>query len=324
MRRREFVFALGLATLGMPLPARTQGSKPKRVGVLLQGGPYYSGVDGLREELKASGLQEGRELALIVRDGMGDLAAIGAAARALEHDGTDLIVAFATSVALAAQRATVDVPIVFAISSDPVALGLVNSMARPGGRLTGVHNINTDLTAKRLEILRELVPSLRRVLTFYNPGNASAVLSVRLARDAAQKLGVDLIERHFTSTEQIREHLHTLGAADADGYFFVSDAMVNSQDSLIIDRANALGMATMASWVDPVARGALVGYGASFRELGRDIAGYVTRILAGSLPRDLPVEAVTRPALALNLKTARALGLTIPPSILARADEVIE
>src|SRR5215207_712437 len=205
-------------------------------------------------------------------------------------------------------------------SRAPVRVGLVESIPRPGGRLTGVHNINTDLTAKRLEILRELVPGLRRVLTYYNPANASAMLSARLAREAAQKLGVELIERHVATTEQLRDNLAELRAADADAYFFVSDAMVNSQDAVIVDRANALRIPTMASWVDPVARGALIGYGISYRELGRGAAAYVRRVLAGTPPRDLPVEAVNRPALAINLKTAKALGLTISPSLLARAD----
>jgi putative tryptophan/tyrosine transport system substrate-binding protein len=321
MRRREFI-ALVAGAAALPFAVRAQ--QLKRVGVVHQGGPYYSGVEGLRKRLNALGFQEGRELTIIVRDARGDLNEVEAAARALEGEGVDVIVALATSVALAVQRATVDVPIVFSVSSDPVAVGLVESIPRPGGRLTGVHNINTDVTAKRLEFLRELVPGVRRVLTFYNPGNRSAVLSVGLARDAAQKLGIDLIERHVTTTEQIREHLRALSAADADAYFFVSDAMVNSQDSLIIERANAVRIATMATYVDPVATGALIGYGISFRELGRGVANYVSRILTGTPARDLPVEAVNRPALAINVRTAAILGLSVPPTLLARADEVIE
>jgi putative tryptophan/tyrosine transport system substrate-binding protein len=321
MRRRK-VLALLAGAVAWPCVAQAQ--RPKRVGILLQGGPYYSGIEGLREGLKALGLEESRELAFIVRDARGDLTAVEAAARALERDGVDVIVAFATSVALAAQRATVDVPIVFSVSSDPVGVGLVESIPRPGGRLTGVHNINTDLTAKRLEIIAELVPGLRRVLTYYNPANVSAILSVRLARDAAQKLGIDLIERHVSTTEQLLDHLSALRAADADAYFFVSDAMVNSQETAIVERANALHIPTIAPWAEAVRRGALVGYGISYRELGRGAAGYVKRILAGMPARELPVEAVNRPALAINPKTARTLGLTIPPTLLARADEVIE
>jgi len=321
MRRREFIASVGM---GIAWALGASAQQTKRVGILLQGGPYYSGIDGLREGLKASGLEEGREFAFIVRDAAGDLSAIEAAARALEREGVDLLVAFTTSVALAAQRATVEVPIVFSVSSDPVGVGLIESIPRPGGRLTGVHNINTDLTGKRLEIMRELVPSVRRVLTFYNPGNASAVLSVQLAREAAQKLGIDLVERHVSTTEQVRDQLNALRAGEAEAYFFVSDAMVNSQETAIVERATVLRIPTIGPYAEAVRRGALVGYGISYRELGRGAAGYVARILAGTSPRELPVEAVNRPALAVNFRTAKTLGLTIPPTLLAGADEVIE
>ncbi len=196
---------------------------------MIQGDAYDVGVDGLREGLKASGLEEGPRLNLLIRNARGELTAIEAAARALEReDGVDLIVAFATSVALAAKRATANVPIVFVTGSDPAALGLVDTLARPGGRLTGVHSISSDLTSKRLEILRELMPRLRRVVTFYNPGNPSAVSAMELARDAARRLGIDLIEQPVTSTEEIHERLRALSATDAEAYFFGSDAMVNS------------------------------------------------------------------------------------------------
>jgi putative ABC transport system substrate-binding protein len=296
----------------------------RRVGVVLEGGPYYAGVDGLREGLKAAGLEEGQRLALIVRDTEGDLSAVEAAARALEHDdGVDLIVAFAASVTLAVRRSTANVPIVFITGSDPVALGLVETIARPGGRLTGVHNINTDLMPKRFELLRELMPSLRRTVTFYDPSNRSATSSLASAQDAARHLGIDLIQQPVKSPEEIRKRLDALRAGDADAYVFISDAMVLSQASLILERANALRMATMA-WVDLVRRGALVGYGFNYRDLGRRAAGYVSRILAGAHPSDLPVEAISVPELVINLKTAKALGIEVPPSLLARADEVIE
>jgi putative ABC transport system substrate-binding protein len=187
-----------------------------------------------------------------------------------------------------------------------------------------LHNIGTDLTPKRLELLRELVPTVRRVITFYDPGNRSATSSLALTRDAARRLDINLIERPVASAEEIRERLHALTADDADAYFFVSDAMVNSQSNLILDKASVLRMPVVAYELDLVRGGALAAYGFSYHQLGRHAAGYVSRILAGAHPSDLPVEAVSIPALVLNLKTARALGLTIPPTLLARADEVIE
>jgi putative ABC transport system substrate-binding protein len=216
------------------------------------------------------------------------------------------------------------VPIVFVTGSDPVRLGLIETMPRPGGRLTGLHNIGTDLMPKRLELLRELVPTVRRVITFYDPKNRSATSSLDLSRGAARRLGIDLIERPVTSAEHIGEQLRTLSAEDADAYFFVSDAMVNSQSNLILDKASILRMPVVAYELDLVRRGALVGYGFSYRDLGRRAASYVSRILSGVQASDLPVEAVSVPALVVNLKVARALGLTIPPTLLARADEVIE
>jgi putative ABC transport system substrate-binding protein len=297
----------------------------RRVGVLIQGGSYHSSVNGLRDGLKDSGLEEGQGLALIVQDTKGDLTAVETAARALESDdGVELIVAFATSVTLAAKRSTSKVPIVFVTGSDPVALGLIETLPRPGGRLTGLHNIGTDLMPKRLELLRELIPSVRRVITFYDPKNRSAISSLDLSRGAARRLDIDLIERPVTSTEHIAEQLRALSAGDADAYFFVSDAMVNSQSNLILDKASILRMPVVAYELDLVRRGALVGYGFSYRDLGRRAASYVSRILSGVQASDLPVEAISVPALVVNLKVARALGVTIPPTLLARADEVIE
>jgi putative tryptophan/tyrosine transport system substrate-binding protein len=230
MRRRAL---LALAwTWFATMPTASGAQSVKRIGVVLQGGPYYhAGIEGLRDGLKAFGLEDGRDIGLIVRDARGDLTAAQAAAGALERDGVNLIVTLATSVTLASKRGTADVPIVFAVGSDPVAMGLVDSIPRPGGRATGVHSIVTDLTPKRLELLRELVPTVRRILTFYNPENPAAAASAKLAREAARTLGMDFIERHVTTTEQLAQQVHALAATEADAYFFVADAMVLSLDS---------------------------------------------------------------------------------------------
>jgi putative ABC transport system substrate-binding protein len=325
MRRREFLTVLGSAAIVWPHALMAQQpERLRRVGVLIQGDTYHVGVDGLRVGLKALGIEEGSRLALLVRDTKGDLAAIEVAARAFEREeGVDLIVALATSVALAAKRSTEHVPIVFVTGSDPAALGLVDTIARPGGRLTGLHSISTDLTSKRLEFLREIMPRVQRVVTFYSPGSPVALSAVKLARDAARRLGIELVEQTVTSTEDIHERLRALSATD-EAYFFGSDAMVNSQGRLIVERANALRMAVIAYGLDLVREGALIGYGFSYRDLGRRAAVYVSRILAGARPSDLPVEAVSVPGLAINLKTAKALGIEIPPSLISRADEVIE
>ena len=327
MRRRAFIAVLAAVTAGAPplCPARAQTASVRRVGVVFYGGSWEPSVESLREGLKAAGLEEGRHVALLVRDTKGDAAAMEAAARALERDEkVDVIVAITTTAALAVKRATVAAPIVFTAGANPVAVGLVDSIAAPGGRLTGFHFVTNDLTAKRLEILREIVPKLRRVVTFYDPRNRSAVLALAAAREAAHKLGIDVVAQQVTSPEDIRNRLHTLAAAEAEAYFFISTPIVNAHEALIVGAALALRLPAMVLRVDGVRTGALAGYGPDYRQYGLRLASYVARILAGSPPRDLPVESVDQPALAINLKTAKAIGLDIPPALLLRADEVIE
>jgi putative ABC transport system substrate-binding protein len=213
---------------------------------------------------------------------------------------------------------------VFSVGSDPVAVGLVESFAKPGGRLTGVHAQGRDLTAKRLEILKEVLPKLRRVVTFYDPANPSAQAGAKLAREAARQLGIDLIERKVSSVKELQNGLKALRAGEADAYFYVADAMMISQAQLIIDTATAKRLPTMFNETAMVAKGALVSYGVSYHEAGRLTAKHVQRVLAGTSPKDLPVENVDRLELVLNLRTARELGLTIPRQIRLRADKVIE
>ena len=323
MRRREFIALVGGAAAAWPLAAQPQQMRLKTIGILMQGGPHHAGVMGLRDGLKAAGLQEGEKINLLVRDGKGDLTAVESAARDLEREGVDVVVAFSTSVTLAAKRSTGTVPIVFALGSDPVQFGLVDSIAKPGGRLTGVHSIIADLTAKRLELLQQIMPALKRVLTIYNPDNSVAKLSLEATRAAARVVSVEVVERPARSLDELRETIRALRGGDADALFFINDASVFPLDQLMVDTATSLRIATMTTELDVVGRGALAGYGPSYRGLGRMSARYVTRILSGAHPTDLPVEAV-RPALAINLRTAKALGLTISPPLLARADEVIE
>ena len=222
------------------------------------------------------------------------------------------------------KRATTVVPIVFAVGSDPVANGLVESFAKPGGRLTGIHFLSADLTGKRLEILKEIFPALRKVVTFYDPSNESAVKSADSARDAGRRLKVEIVVRPVASVEDLRLGLAALKPQDAEAYFYTNDAMVVSQAQSIIEAARAKKLPTMFNESGLVAQGALVSYGVSYSEIGRLSAKYVQRVLAGTSPRNLPVESLSRLELAVNLKTARELGVTIPQSVLFRADKVIE
>jgi putative ABC transport system substrate-binding protein len=313
-----------LALFALPHAVEAQQARVYRVGVVLLGGPYSSTIDGLRDGLRELGLEEGKRFVLHVRDGKGDLKSVEAAARSLEGEKVDLIVAMTTSVTLAAKRATKSVPIVFYAGTDPVSTGLVESFRKPGGRLTGIHGQSGGLAAKRLELLKELVPGLRRVLTFYRPDSPAAQQSVKIARDAARQLKLELVERPVASVEELRAGLRALRPGEADAFVYLADAMVGSQAELIIESARAKRLPTMFSERGSVAKGALAAYGESYYTIGRLSAKHVQRVLLGADPGDLPVEQVDRLHFVINLKTAKALGLTIPQSLLTRADEVIE
>ena len=317
----SFLAALVLSSVHF---AQAQPAKVYRVGVVFEGGPFYAVVDGLKDGLRELGIAEGKQLVLEFRDLKGDRNAAEEAARSLERGKVDLIYVVSTSVATMVKRATAQVPIVFAAGADPVAAGLVESFAKPGGRITGVHYLSADLTGKRLEILKEILPELRRVVTFYNPSNEFALLAAKTAREAGRQLKIELVERHVASVEELRRGVNALKVHEADAYFYTNDAMVSSQAQFIIDTARARKLPTMFHEPSYVTQGALIGYGVSYYEVGRLSAKYVQRVLAGTSPRNLPVESLSRLELAVNLKTARELGLTIPQSVLFRADKVIE
>ena len=313
-----------LALLAAPLAVQAQQARVYRVGVVLQGGPYTAAVDGLRDGLRELGLEEGKQLILHVRDVKGDLKSVETVAGSLEREKVDVIYSVGTSVTLAAKRATQRVPIVFYAGTDPVAFGLVESFRKPGGRLTGVHSHSTDLTAKRLELLKEMIPTLRRVVTFYNPDNPVAQHSAKMARDAARQLGIEFVERSVRSVEELRAGLRALRPGETGALFYVGDGMVASQAEMVIDAARTKKLPAMLQEQASVARGALASYGVSYYTTGRLAAKHVQRVLLGADPADLPVEQIDRLHFAINLKTAKALGLTIPRPVLIRADEVIE
>jgi putative ABC transport system substrate-binding protein len=284
----------------------------------------YEALDGLKDGLKQLGLEEGKQYTLTIHDTQGDPKAAQEAARSLEREKVSLIYALASSVITAAKAATTNTPIIFCIGSDPVTGGLVDSFAQPGGRLTGVHFLNRDLTAKRLEILKEILPKAGRVLTFYDPGNRLATESAKLGREEAKRLGVKFMERQLLSVEELKKALQALKVGEADAYFYTPDAMVTGQAQLIIDAAKAKKLATMFHEKSLVAKGALASYGQSYYEIGWRSAKYVQKVLGGTPPGDLRIETFDDVELVINLKTANALGLTIPPNVLARAKKVIK
>jgi putative ABC transport system substrate-binding protein len=321
-RRLVGIVAVAIAFTMSGTVARAQ--KVDRIGVVTAGGAWYEVIDGLRVGLKQLGLAEGKHFALAIRDTKGSAAAAEESAKSLEREKVNLLYATQTSVTLATKRATADTPIVFCAGADPVELGLVASFAKPGGRLTGVFYRDTDLTVKRLEILKDTVPKLKRVVTFYNPGNRVASESAKLVRETAGQMGIQLAERHVASVEALQEGVQSLKAREVDAIFEVSDALTVVQDQLIIDTARVKRLPTMFVNHSSVVKGGLASYSVSRQEIGRQSAKYVHRVLAGMKPNELPVEGIDKISLILNLRTAKQIGLTIPQRVLARADRVIK
>src|SRR5258706_6605152 len=323
MRRRTVIPLLVLVLASVQL-AQAQQPTVYRVGVIHEGGFCSVAVDGLKDGLRELGFAEGKQYVVELRDLKGNLNAVEDAARDLEREKVNLIYVLSTSPATVVKRVTVEVPVVFAVGSDPVVSGLVESFAKPGRRVTGVHFLSADLTGKRLEILKEILPDLRKVVTFYNPSNESAVRSVQAARQAARQLRIEIIERHVASVEELRLSVSALKAQDADAYFYTNDAMVASQAQFIIDTARTKRLPTMFQEPSLAARGALAGYGVSYYEVGRLSAQYVQRVLSGTNPLNLPVESISRVGLAVNQKTAREIGVRIPQAVLLRPGQVIQ
>jgi putative tryptophan/tyrosine transport system substrate-binding protein len=324
MPKEILAACLAVLVLSSGYLVEAQQAKVYRIGVIHEGGPTRAVIDGLKDGLRELGFEEGKQYVLKVHDLQGDRTAAAEAARTLEGEKVDLLFAFSTSVTTVAKRATSKVPIVFFVGEDPVVAGLVESFARPGGRLTGVYNQQADLTAKRLQILKLILPDLRKAVTFYDPSNGSARVAAKVAREAAGQLGIELVERHVASVEDLRLGIAALKAQDSDAYFYINDAMVTSQAQFIIDTTTAKKLPTIFANPLLVRQGALVSYGVSFHEIGRVSAKYVQRILSGADPQDLPVESISRVELAINLKTARQIGVAIPQELRLRADELIE
>jgi len=323
MDRREFVSAIAGSFLAVPLVGNTQ-PRIYRVGIVLPGGAFAQAVEGLKDGLRDLGFAEGTHYVLHVRDEKGDLKAAAEAARNLEQEKVNLIFSVTTSISLAVKRATENVPIVFYSGGDPVDAGLVQSFAKPGGRLTGISSLAVDLVPKRLEILKEISPKLRRVVTFYDPTNPIARESAASARAAAQQLGLELDQREVRSVEELRAGLRTLKTEEGDAIFLTADAMVISQAQSIVEVAKAKKLLTMFTERSSVVGGGLASYGMSYYAVGRLAAKYVYGVLLGNSPADMPVERFDRFELVLNARTARDIGLTLPSLVLLRADEVIQ
>jgi putative ABC transport system substrate-binding protein len=325
VRRREFITLLGGAAVTWPLAAQAQQSgKLPTIGFLggATASAWSSWSAAFVQRLRELGWSEGRTVLIEYRwaDRRHERAAeIAAEFVRLKVD----VILTSGGVLLAAKQATSTIPIVFAVANDPVGAGFVSSLARPGGNITGLSLQTTDLAAKRLELLREVVPGIHRLGVLANIGNAAAVPEIDEIQAAARILGIDVAMLEMRRAEDITSAFATFGSA-AEAIYVCTDPLVLAQRARINTLALAARLPTIYGPREHVEAGGLMSYGANFPDLFRRAADLVDKILRGAKPGDLPVEQPTKFDLVVNLTTAKALGLEIPPTLLARADEVIE
>jgi len=331
MRRREFIALLaGAATVPStwPLGASAQrAERVRRVGVLLpvpdNDVAQRPRVAALKQRLQELGWTEGLNLKLEIRFSGSD-SELRASAAELVGRSPDAIVSTTSTAARALADATRDIPIVMAVIGDPVALGFTKSMSRPTGNLTGFTTFNDTVAGKRLEILREVVPTTRKVALMWVPANPQQVLLEMQTRKAAAILGIELLSLPLTSSADIAPALARVELERANALLVAADPLTIANSGAIIDGCLLQNLPAMHSYASEAHSGALLSYGSDVVENFARAADYVDRILKGAKVSDLPFEEPTRIRLIINLRTARSIGLVIPPAVLARADEVIE
>jgi putative ABC transport system substrate-binding protein len=331
MRRREFIAFLGSSLAGWPLAARVrQGERMRRVAVLMvsaENDPQSRGrVIAFEQGLERLGWTIGRNLQIDYRWGISDDEHATAAAADLLKLAPDLILASAPPALRAAQQATRALPIVFTAISEPVASGFVASLARPGGNTTGFSSLEPTLGAKWLELLKEIAPRVSRVAVMRNPASSPTFASqfVRSAETAAAKLAVESVEAPVHEPADIDAAITKFAGEPGGGLIVLPDAFLSIHQRRIVELAFRDRLPAIYPFRYFAAAGGLVSYGPDVAAQFAAAAAYVDRIFRGAKPADLPIQQPTKFELAINLKTAKALGLEVPPSLLVRADEVIE
>jgi putative tryptophan/tyrosine transport system substrate-binding protein len=326
VKRREFITLFGSAA-AWPLAARAQqAGKVYRIGMLEMTSATLdvANVYALRAGLQQLGYFEGQNLVIEYRSADGRDDRLPGLARELLALKVDVIVTRGTPAAKAAKNATSTVPVVMAASGDPLGTGLVASLSRPGGNITGLSAIVGELAPKRLELIREIVPGLARIAVLANTSNDAVRRDWAVIEAAARSLSVQSQLLDLRKSDALGPTFNDASARRADALVVVIDAITLVNRQRIVDLAMKYRMPAIYSSREFVDIGGLISYGVSYPDLYRRVATYVDKILKGTKPADLPVEQPTKLELVINLKTAMALGLTVPPTLLARADEVIE
>ncbi|WP_189043062.1 ABC transporter substrate-binding protein [Aliidongia dinghuensis] len=326
MRRRELIALLGGAALIWPLGVRAQ-----RAGRVFRIGYFYLGPPPPDPHeappwptLRKLGYVEGTNLVVERRFAAGRRDMLATIASEFVASRPDVILAQGYQAAEAASKATHDIPIVVLGGGDPIGTGLVKSLARPGANITGVTEASTELSAKRLELLKEAIPAVSRVAVLWNAADRAMTLRFDEIEAAAKTLQVAIQPLGVREPEDFDDAFAAMRRDRPDAMFMITDALTNLNRKRIVEFAAEIRLPAVYEFREPVFDGGLMSYGPNMHDLQGRVAYYIDKILKGAKPGDLPMEQPTKFELVVNLKTAKALGLTIPPSILARADEVIE
>jgi putative tryptophan/tyrosine transport system substrate-binding protein len=310
------------------LPTFTHAQKaPPRIGWLSAGSEPDPFLDGFRDGLRELGYVEGQNVVLEIRRARGDLEALRAGAADLAQANVVLIVASLTAVRAA--RAIKNIPIVFVISGDPIEAGLAKSLSRPGANLTGSTFLSLEIAGKRVELLKEAVPRLRSLVALSNTDHPGEKSELRATEAAARMLQINVIyvafsQSPFGASPELDKALQTVRRAQPDAMVVFPEGVTIANRVALADFAIAQRLPSMFGWSEYVEAGGLMSYGASQRDAHARLAGYADKILKGARPGDLPIEQPTKFELVINMRTAKALGLTIPPSVMLRADHIVE
>jgi len=325
MWRIGLAVVLALSFILAPLAAAAQQARAApKIGYLATFSTSGGGIEAFRDALREQGYLDGTNVAVEARFADGHYDRLPALAAELVRLKVDVIVAVTTPAALVAQRATATIPIVFTFSSDPVRNGLVASLARPGGNLTGLTDITAELVQKRLALLKDLAPRVTRVGVLRNPDNPGVAIASDELDSAARRLGLELHGADVRNAGDVESAFAVLTKAHVGSLIVVADGILAQQNGTIARLATSRRLPLMGWNIGWAKAGALLSYGADTRDVQRQATVYVAKILKGSKPVDLPVEQATKFELLINLKTAKTLGLTIPQSILVRADEILQ
>jgi putative ABC transport system substrate-binding protein len=324
MRRRAFITLLGGAAAAWPLAAGAQQPKVWRIGFLAPAPPTPVMLSALRDGLRERGYIEGQNLFIDIRWPQGTFEQSPRVTDQFVRNDFDVIVAWATPAVIAAQRATSTIPIVMVSVGDPVASGFVANLARPGGNITGVSNISHDLNGKIVELLVEIVPSMHLIGIVLNANNPSLTIQLQATEDAIRAMGLQFDTVEASTPEEFERAFANLSKKDVNGVVLLPDPSLIEHRSRIAELARTSRLPTVFQRRESVEAGGLLSYGPNLNEQLRHAAFYIDRIIKGAKPADLPVEQPTKFELVINLSTAKALGLTVPPTLLARAEEVIE